>query len=252
MPVWGKAVNDDNPIHTDIEIAKEMGFEDTPVHGTRIAASAEQFALDEINAMNSLGSENLIYTGQTIKLRKPLYPGVQAEWTSEFGSIEDEGNKLELKVFLNAGDEKIASGVATVDLAREKFRLGKIEKIVKTTVIPKDADKIHDYYECLDCVSEKGLDMMYVAATIPSTLLTLLPKDDGKPKGGYSTIYLQFYNQPKAGEIKTIVGLASPPSMKRGTYFYTFEALCSQDDVPILSGKVKAYLKKKLNFKLAD
>ncbi len=241
MPIWGKAVNDDNPIHTDIEIAKEMGFEDTPVHGTRIAAYAEQFVLDEISIMNNLGPEDLVYAGQSIKLRKPLYPGVEAEWFSEFGNSGDEGNRLELKIFLNAGDEKIASGVAILDSVREKFRLGKIENIVKTTTIPKDINKIQDYYECLDCVSYGELVMMYVAATIPSTLLTLLPKDDGKPKGGYSTIDLQFYNQPRAGDIETIVGLASSPSKKKGTYFYTFEALCSQEGIPILSGKVKAY-----------
>jgi len=243
MPIFGNSVYDDNPIHTKVDIAKKTGiFSDTPVHGTRIAAYAEQDVLHELKKINKSRKNGkkdpLVYSGQTIKFPKPLYPETEAEWeVVEAKRIEDG---LDLNISLMSEGEKLASGTANLRLRRPEFDIGKIEDIVRQKTTKVDIHKLEDFYECLGRSLDGKIAMMYFAAGIPSALLDLLPKDEKNktPKGAYLKMELKFYNQPDFEDFETIIKKPAPPKEMRGGYLYSFEALCLQQGRPILSGEV--------------
>jgi len=90
---WGLLFSDNSDQHFIRELAQATGFKDVIVHGTLIAAYAEQYVLGLLKEIESMRKkyieknpdyrcpkEELVYTGHSIEFKRPLYPKERAKW----------------------------------------------------------------------------------------------------------------------------------------------------------------------------
>ena len=258
LPEWGLLVYDFNRLHWLRETAEKMGFEDTPVHGSRIAAHAEQYVLGLVRTINSINTHNFTYDGHGIRFKQPLYPGKTAKWNLTKVVLDEEAKSIGLDISAIDSDGTTIVDCPGVRLSLERER-PEIEEVIPFSsedVIRKrisvTPNELTSYYRILGKEENNGgIPMMYPASFIVAALLEAVSTRTGKPEGGFLGMDLVFHHQPRFGPdgepavINTSV-IASPPRERRGKYFYDFQALCSQEGEPVLSGKVRAYVEYEL------
>lgn len=244
---WSLLVYDLNRIHFFPNRAEKMGFKDSPVHGTLIAAHSEQYVLDLLQEINKISGQNLNYVRHSVDFKRPLYSEEKADW--QLIDVEEQANGINLYIVALDSRKKPIIVCRNINLAHSKIEpdLEKIkssfseDKVIirKKTLV--EEDELEFFYKCLEKKPREEVPFMYVASFIPSALLDLLSRKMGKAEGGYSGIELEFYNQPKLGIFETKIIMPSAPISKRKMNYYTFEALCLQDSALIFKGQAKCY-----------
>lgn len=243
---WSFLVYDYNRIHRFRSSAQAMGFEDTPVYGTLIAARAEQYVLNLLQEINNMDGRILNYEGHTINFKRPLYPGKRANWNLLDVKETEDGLDLNVSAVDSKGKVVISCPEVNLRLSRGRPESDRIisfssDKVVERKKISIEQGELELFYKCLGKKPKQEIPMMYPAAFIPAALLDLLSGKKGKPEGGYLGLELEFYNQPNLGVFETIITMPSNPTQRRNMYHYTFEALCLQEGKPIFRGKVRCY-----------
>jgi len=241
-----KVVFDENEIHFDKEVAIAAGFSDTPIHGTYLAGQIEHFTSDNLRLINDFIGENFVYAGQDMIFERPLYPEKEAYWGH--GKVERFENGVDWHLdIVNKKSRPYVSGVSRLRYKRRdrpekqanNFEMG---KFVAENEREIDLDKLKLWYDFLGRPLKNAVPISYVAALIPSLLLGVASRETGKPKGTYYSSSLNFHNHPGLGIFKTIIRIPQPPKLtRRKGCEYVFDALCIQEGVPILSGKVVVY-----------
>jgi len=252
---WAFLVHDYNRIHIFKEYAKEAGFEATPVHGTLIVAHAEQYALDYLNEINDFVDRNLVYSGHGIKFKRPLYPNsmnAKANWSLDDVAGDGEGIDLNFSAF----DSKVQTIVSCPKVSFRAKRKNLSEEDVFSFLSSNNTigrngmeikkGELETFYRCLGKEPRDEVPMMYASAFIPAVLLELASRRTGEPEGTYVSMDLEFYNPPNLGILDTTIKMSKPPrKMNMGggkeAYRYRFEALCVQNNAPILGGNVVCY-----------
>jgi len=252
---WAFLVHDWNRIHIFEDYAKEAGYRTTLVHGTLIAAGYEQYARGVCSLISKATGKNLVYAGQTIKFSEPSYTRrfkkSKVNWLLENVVKKEQGVDLSV-VGINL--EKLRAITCPFTKLRESLESLSSDYItpftVPSNVIERSNIEIkkgerNSAYRCLRKKPEEEVLMMHPAAFIISTVLNLSSRRTGSPEGEYRRMDLNFHNQPELGIFETMVRIPSPPKKldgEKGTiYRYIFEALCIQNDKPVVSGKVTCY-----------
>jgi len=252
---WAFLVHDWNRIHIFEDYAKEAGYETTLVHGTLIAAGYEQYVRGICSLISKTTGKNLVYAGQTIKFSAPSYARRfkkgKVNWILE-NVVKKEGGVDLGAVGVNL--KKLRAITCPFTKLRESLESLSSDYITPFTVPSNVLERSNieirkgernSAYRCLRKKPEEEVLMMHPAAFIISTVLNLSSRRTGSPEGEYRKMDLNFHNQPELGIFETMVRLPSPPKKledEKGTiYRYIFEALCIQNDKPIVSGKVTCY-----------
>jgi hypothetical protein len=257
---WGMLVHDSNRLHWVLETAKKMGFEDTPVQGSRIAAHAEKYVLSLLKEINITNGRKFTYEGHGIYYLKPLFPGVVARWNLKKVLLneEDKSIRLDISAINSKEDVVVDCPGVKLSLEREQPRVADIvpfslENVLKRKKISITSEELDFYYNFLGKENNgEGIPMMYPASFIVSSLLDAVSEKTGRPEGVLRGMDLVFHHQPKFGSkgepaiIDTSVISSSKPREVGDVYLYNFKALCSQEGEPILSGKIRAFSKYKL------
>ena len=244
---WAPLVYDFNRIHLFEEYAKEMGFETTPVYGTLIAARVEQYVLSLLEEINKMNRKKLVYAGQKVSFKRPLYPKVRASWNL-IDVVEDDSS---INLNINAVDQKDKVIVACPETNLRESLYASQEtdinaffdgKILASNKLEIKKEELDLFYSCLRRKPKENIPMMYPASFIIAALLELSSRKSGRPQGGYSGLDLKFYNPPLLGKpFETLVSMKEPPEQRRNFYHYNFEVLCIQDKKAILGGTIKCY-----------
>jgi 3-hydroxybutyryl-CoA dehydratase len=103
--------NDKNPLHTDVEFAKEKGFESKIMHGNILNGFISYFIGE------CLPVKNLIIHSQEIKFTNPVYLNEELNFQAEVTDVFQSVNVIEFKFkFLNASGKKAASGKINIGI----------------------------------------------------------------------------------------------------------------------------------------
>lgn len=265
---WAFLVHDWNRQHIFEGYAREAGFETTPAHGTLEAAHAEQYALAYLNKINELTDrlneknglsgesaiENLVYAGHRIEIKAPLYPRLRsatATWNLEDVVVVDNGLDLSFSA-VNRRKQNVVE-CPKVSFRTERKELSEEDissyrfNILEVSNIEMKRGELATFYECLGKETEDEIYMMHVSAFGIATLLRVSSRRTGKPEGIYASINLNFHNVPDLGIFETTISMPRPPrkildkETGKEVYAYRFKTLCTQEDIPILTGKIVCY-----------
>jgi acyl dehydratase len=97
-----RSIRDDNAIHSDIEKAKELGFDTTPLVGPYYPALIEIVSENFAEILKEYNPQ-LIQTGQKIEFIRAIYPGDKTISTIENyeGSLRDNNLNVEMSIKRN-------------------------------------------------------------------------------------------------------------------------------------------------------
>jgi len=250
-----KISHDYNKVHTNIEVAKRAGFEDIVIPGSLILAYLERYILDFSGVINEFVGETFVYAGQNLKFTSPLYPEKDAKW--EFGKTKSYSDGFDLEInLLNPLRKKIVEGTSKFRHRRvnptsgdyEKFDTGRniIEKEYEIFK-EKKRDNLKPFYKFIQKPSKNGVPLSYPAMYIISTALDKSIIGESESPGSYRELDLNFHNQPGLGDYKTIIRLSETPKSRRKLNIYNFNAKVSQENKPIIFGKLKCVSEIKFN-----
>ena len=102
---WPIVSYDDNPLHSDLEYAMSLGYEDVITQGTYLASKFEQYILDNLRVINDFVGETFVYSGQELEFKRPLYPDKTAKWIQ--GKVKTYKDGVDWNVSLVNDDGKL-------------------------------------------------------------------------------------------------------------------------------------------------
>jgi acyl dehydratase len=105
---FARLSGDTNPVHLDIEAAREMGFPGTIVHGM-LAAGLISRLLGTV-----LPGPGTIYLSQHLRFRRPIAPDSTVVASVEVVSRRDDKPIFELVTTVSVGGDTAIEGNATV------------------------------------------------------------------------------------------------------------------------------------------
>ncbi len=271
---WAFLVHDWNRQHIFEGYAKEAGFITTPVHGTLIAAHAEQYVLSYLNEINSLidrlneknglrgekAIEKLSYSRHKIRFVNPLYlkrRNAKANWNLDSITVKENG--LELGFYGTGLKEK----EVIVECPKVSFNIERKSDVemlpfyrdyVRKSYLEIKEGERETFYRCLGKKSGKQVYFMHVSAFSIASLLDLSSERTGRPEGTYASANFEFHNLPNPGIFEVVIKKPQSPREvedKNGKnwYAYIFKSLCVQKNTPILTGRVVCYSPYKFNFR---
>lgn len=249
---WAIIAHDFNRIHLYLGYANEAGFEHPPVHGTMLASGLEQY-VNRLNCViKDFSEKTLYYTSQTVKFSK----GVLVRKHKRTKVSYDPSN-----IYLNHNDLVLTvngiSGKSDVSFnGQSKFSVLKkrpkdnivipytnpINIIHRTSIEIKKGER-DMFYENLGFKDNpENVALMHPASFIIASILDISSRRIGKPEGKYRKMDLKFYDKPKLGIFETMIKLKRAPRGDESQgFYYEFEALCTQNDKPIVGGDVGCY-----------
>lgn len=256
---WAPIARDYNKIHLFDSAAKEAGFEKTLVHGTYLAAHKEQYVLDILRIINAVNGVNedekkkeIFYVNESIEFKRPLYHGKKTSWNCDDVIENDDGVSFKFSAVNEKNKEIVPNSISKLGLERKIFTAEDMHDFSGSLVVDSREDEIKSdelelCYECLKRTPQGIVPMMLPAVFTPSLLLDICSRETGKPEGVYSSMNLEFYNQPNLeGKFVTRIIMSTEPVKQRRFYKYTFKTLCTQEKTPILSGEVVCQSPKKV------
>ncbi len=237
-----RSVRDNNQVHADIEIAKKLNFENTPIVGTFYSALGEKISNNFLEAFREYNSQ-LIQTGQKIEFVRAMYPGDKATWEIEGygGSLRDNNFNVDLSAKRNG--KKQAIKLTTKFGIQEPLDINLDRKILYThqfsnedSISPKD---ISNFYKGIRNDSLKEMANSQVTALAPATLLGFLTKLNEKHDTDYiganQIMDSTFISQAHPGNFEVEIYKLAEETKSRKGYSFPFHAKIKQD------GEIKAY-----------
>ena len=108
---FAQMTQDFHPLHTNIDYAKDCGFDDIIAHGLLISAHSSTLIGMQ------LPGENALVLSQSFKYGKPVYPGDTITYTGRVKSIDNRFNTIEVKIIVkNQAGQKVGSGIYNVKI----------------------------------------------------------------------------------------------------------------------------------------
>ena len=108
---FAEMTQDFHPLHTDVEYAKNHGFNDIIAHGLLISSFSST-----IIGMQ-LPGENALVLSQSFKFGKPVYPGDTLQYKGVVKDMDDRFNTIEVKILVkNQEGKKVGSGIYQVKI----------------------------------------------------------------------------------------------------------------------------------------
>lgn len=104
MEAFEQLSGDSNPLHTDPQFARELGFEDAVVYGALLVAKVSGLVGMLLPGIGG------VWSGLRIDFRNPLYVGEQAELRGVVSHRSEATKLLKIKLEIVAGDRKVATG----------------------------------------------------------------------------------------------------------------------------------------------
>jgi acyl dehydratase len=108
MVAFGKLSGDYNPLHTDDGFAHQAGFSGCVVYGALLVAKLSNLIGMELPGRNAL------WTGVTMKFRKPLFIGQQAQLKATIQNLSKATRSMTLGIEIHCESTLIAQGSAEV------------------------------------------------------------------------------------------------------------------------------------------
>ena len=244
---WAFVGQDFNSIHQFSEIAKRNGFKHTPVFGTFLAAGLEQYVNRIRGVIKDNFGKDFYYTGQTIKFSNPVYIKDRVNVGYNPNKVSSlEGGLLLTIIGTGRSNKEVFSCPSTkLSTIKNKQNGGFLIPYSDIGNIVYNAkhfidDEVNEwYYRNLGFKDiPENVAIMNPASFIIASILQYSTKRTGKPEGIYSKMNLSFYDKPTLGEFYTIVTVKGKPRVKGEFVKYDFEALCVQDNKPIVGGRV--------------
>jgi acyl dehydratase len=110
MDAFARLSGDVNPLHRDAAIARHAGFEGPVVYGAMIVAKVSWLL-----GMHLPGTGG-VWTGIRMDFRNPLYADQPAEISAEIADRSESTRMLTIKIVVEAGGRRIASGAAEMKI----------------------------------------------------------------------------------------------------------------------------------------
>ena len=108
---FAKMTQDFHPLHTNIDYAKECGFNDIIAHGLLISSYSSTLIGMQ------LPGENALVLSQSFKYGKPAYPGDTLTYVGRVINIDNRFNTIEVKIIIkNQFLQKIGIGIYNVKI----------------------------------------------------------------------------------------------------------------------------------------
>jgi acyl dehydratase len=104
---FARLSGDDNPIHLTSEAARAAGFQRPVVHGVLVISLLSQLL------GTRLPGPGTILLGQTLRFRRPVYPGEHLQATVEVTGVREDKPVITLRTWVES-DEIVVDGEATV------------------------------------------------------------------------------------------------------------------------------------------
>ncbi|MBU0761286.1 MAG: MaoC family dehydratase [Nanoarchaeota archaeon] len=234
--LFGMITGDTNPAHTNIEVARELGFEDTPALGTHTLAYAEQYGTELIRAMEILNGRPIILSGQEIKFKNPLYPSEELRW--EVISYRPTPQGLDLSVSGHCSDKTIAEGKLRFSTEFSGCTQRE-EGIVHNEEFQIDTPFTKEFYTCVKSQVRDSIPMSFPVAHMPSALINLLYQRTGERKGANLAMNVTYHNEPQYGKFQTSVLAPGRSREVKGKHLYKFHINVAQNSTPIVSGEIR-------------
>lgn len=251
---WGDLVGDRNKIHTSKKAALKAGLEDTPVHGTYLAAQCEQYILKNLRFFTNFIGEQLVYAGQSIKFGPPLLPNIEAK--PKLGKVETFADGIDMEVLLtNEEGDKFFSGTSKIRHKRRDYSLSQKEnsfiegKFVterrdEIDVNPKeDRDDLGKFYDLLKIPQRNFTPITFPCAFPVSALVDSALNESDVFLGVYRNMSFDFHDYAGLGSFKSVIRMPKEP--RRG--LYDFEIVGVQEGIYILSGSIRCLTNQEIN-----
>jgi acyl dehydratase len=240
-----RSVRDNNRIHSDIELARAMGFTNTPIVGVYSASLGERLAREILGILNE-HSPNFVLAGQDISFIRAMYPGDKASWSiaGYDGSLDQ--NQLNINLTAKRGMKKMIE--MTIHYGMQKPSpidpTGNLLYTHEFTGENGDDRKItsEDVATFYRCIRDKPIEKMahiHTAALAPAGLLRFqraLNEKNGTSYGGGNLVMNSvFVERAQPGDLQIRVYKRGEETQSRKGWIFPFHATVEQ------KGRVKTY-----------
>ena len=245
-----RSVRDNNPVHADVDKAKELGFESTPIVGTYYSALGKIISENFLDIFKEYNPQ-LIQTGQRIEFlramyprnKATMYPGDKAIWAIEGYEGSLRNNNFSVKLSAKKNGKKPAINLTTKFGIQEPCDIKIPGKLLYTHEFSKEEtitpDDISNFYKGIRGEQLEEIASTHVAALAPAALLiflTALNEKHGTNYGGANqSMDSTFVNRAHPGDFEVEIYKLAEETQSRKGYSFPFHVKVKQD------GKVKAY-----------
>lgn len=237
-----RSVRDNNQVHADIEIAKKLNFENTPIVGTFYSALGEKISENLLEIFQEYNPQ-LIQTGQKIEFTRAMYPGDKAIWEIEGyeGSLRDNNFNVNLSAKKNGKKQAI--------VLKAKFGVQKPRdinlngKLLYTHQFSEEdsinSEDVSNFYKGIRNIPLEGIANSHVSALAPAALLKFLAELNEKHEteylGANQSMDSAFISQANLGDFEIEIHKLAEETKNRKGYSFPFHVKVKQDN------EVKAY-----------
>ncbi len=240
---WCAVIREINPIHTNPEAARQYGLEREVAPGTLLAAHGENLVRSVVHAFNQHLPKIIRYVGFEVSFRKPVYPDTFIYWRRDGDALEsDNGFLFNLDGVTSYGNVSIP--LVNILLSEGYFSPRSIfQKPSYSEVVPLTKDVVDGWHYVLgtESVNDGFVPFMLPASFVISAALAFARTRTGRVTGLHLSSNFVFYQQPILDSDVVVELFLSPEDedrlndRKRGVY--SIEALCKQQDKPIIYTK---------------
>jgi len=231
FPEFADISFDKNPIHRDIEFAKNHGFDDTPAQGVLLQAYFERCAL-----MNQMPIDI-----SSLTFKAPAYPGDKLHFSFENSDVTPG-------FYCHNQDGKLVAQL--IPKERRTFKVnGKRIVTYRNSLFWQDAEIFKQLSEFSRDESLGYFPKTLVSSLAPASLLRMASDLGTNLIGIYRKITSSFWKEPRQGQYTT--DLYFKKASKRGN-IYDFEYVCSNEEQGrVLSGDIKFIAERELELEAA-
>jgi len=246
---------DNNPIHRIPKIAREMGFEDTPLMGAHVAAYGEQFIEGVVQHMREYWGADIKVVGQDNKFVKPLYPEERTLWQVSGHKIVDGG--IDLTVTGNVKDKRVIG--ITSHLGKNYFLMPQLAGPIFSQRYFLHDGHLDSFSNCIGGKNNGKVLNMLQSAFVPATLLRLLEEKTQTVEGINKSMNFRFISEAKPGKLQVDIFPPNEPEevrikdregQRKVMYMHEFKAVVSQDTKPLSYGEITSLAPRKIDFSI--
>jgi len=225
-----EVLEDPNPLHRDIEVAKRYTFSRIPVMGVFPMIHAEQ---QMFLAVQGLNGDKL--RGIEFALKSPCYAGETLCFKFE------EGNSG--KVYKDnrvRGSDLIAeiSGI-NLGIGFEQFDEARVKNVLHEFRYKFDREKLDAIAECLGTSKMERPSAMVVGSALPSALIKAGNQRGTPIDGIYHRASFKIFGVPEVGEVDVKLAVAAHRALPGGiAHAYRFKGFCYQNGKPIMEAEL--------------
>ncbi|MEK7617141.1 MAG: hypothetical protein AAB414_03735 [Patescibacteria group bacterium] len=255
--------HDNNPIHRSAYIAKEilcLPEEKKVVPGVQLAALGEEYINEALVVINDRWNLDLKFVGSNIRFKKWIHPGDNVYWQVIKHRELDQGADLIIEGRI--GKRSGPLGIGLVAYLRRSMPIPKPsiegDPLFRwTDEYTFNRKELDWFYTSVGEPPREQIPWTYPIALIVASMLKKTLGPNGIPEGinrdmefnYHKTHYLS--NPGDSSSVKIDFYEARPirDMTRRGLGFgYTLDALCIQNGEPLVSGRIQATTKRKIEY----